>query len=519
MLAEKDFLNAAKQGCESCDAQSAGDASFAADSYYEQTDFTDPVQAAVSGATVSATESRQHAPAAPAIAAYVAIFSLYKHNARQAFLDAARVILGKRSRRIAAGVAAAMALPTLGVVTALGVAPGSVHETVPQNLVLKDIPISADAIAEQAGVIQNYVFQERILRGDTVAALMQRLNAVDATAFQFLTRDGTAKGFLSLKPGRIVVANVNAAKQVQSLRYFQSSSSYLELTRTDAGFVVTERAIAEVPRLIVKSGVISSSLFGATDSAGVPDAVATQLAKIFSTDIDFHIDLRKGDRFSVAYEAFYDHGELIRTGRITAAEFQNKNYSHTAVLFKGTDGDDAYYSINGENRARGFLRSPVEFSRVSSGFGGRIHPIFKQWRAHTGTDFAAPIGTKVMSAGDGVIESAGWKNGYGNTLEIKHGGETTTLYAHLNSFATGIVVGKKVKQGEVVAYVGKTGWATGAHLHYEFKVAGVHQDPLTVALPKASPLPVAQKGQFDKVAAGANASFMVAQQTHTANFE
>src|SRR5213075_2596915 len=234
-----------------------------------------------------------------------------------------------------------------------------------------------------------------------------------------------------LVPGRTLQVETGDAGELRTLRYFVRATSLLEVTRNDAGFEARNRAINEAPRLVYKSGVVRSSLFAATDAAGIPDAIAMQVARIFATDIDFHSDLRKGDRFSVAYEMIYEAGELVAPGRIVAAEFVNDGRTYRAVLFQDDEGHDAYYSLDGASRAKAFLRSPVEFSRVSSGFGSRMHPIFNQWRAHTGVDFAAPQGTRVLATADGVVLSAGVRGGYGNAIEIRHGGGVVTLYGHL----------------------------------------------------------------------------------------
>jgi len=265
--------------------------------------------------------------------------------------------------------------------------------------------------------------------------------------------------------------------------------------------------------------VIRSSLFAATDAAGIPDAIAMQIVKVFATDIDFHSELRRGDRFSVVYEMVYDSGELVATGRILAAEFVNDGHAYQAVLFHDDEGHDAYYSLDGASRAKAFLRSPVEFTRISSGFGGRMHPIFKNWRAHTGVDFAAPQGTRVMASADGTVIFAGVRGGYGNCIEIRHGGGVTTLYGHLNAFARGVHAGTHVQQGEPIGYVGHTGFATGPHLHYEFKLAGVHQDPLKVALPKAEPVPAALRAEFERVAQDARATIARVSVATAARFE
>ena len=244
-----------------------------------------------------------------------------------------------------------------------------------------------------------------------------------------------------------------------------------------------------------------------------------QIARVFATDIDFHTDLRKGDRVAVVYEMIYDSGELVAPGRILAAEFVNDGRAYQAILFRDAEGVEAYYSFDGTNRAKAFLRSPVEFSRVSSGFGGRFHPIFRNWRAHTGVDFAAPQGTRVIASADGYVVAAGNRGGYGNTVEIRHGGSVTTLYAHLSGFAKGIRAGSRVRQGEPVGYVGATGFATGPHLHYEFKISGIHQNPLRVALPKAEPVPAQLKARFLEVASEARATIGRVSATSAARFE
>jgi murein DD-endopeptidase MepM/ murein hydrolase activator NlpD len=298
-----------------------------------------------------------------------------------------------------------------------------------------------------------------------------------------------------------------------------NTSSILEVTRSPDGLSARQRAIAEAPRLVYKTATIRSSLFAATDSAGIPDAVAMQIARVFATDIDFHSDLRKGDRFSVIYEMMYEAGELVAPGRILAAQFVNDGRVHHAVLFQDDEGSEGYYSLDGSNRAKAFLRSPVEFSRVSSGFGARFHPIFRNWRAHTGVDFAAPRGTRVLATADGHVVAAGPRGGYGNAVEVRHGSGITTLYAHLSGFASGVRSGARVRQGEPIGFVGATGYATGPHLHYEFKVAGMHQDPLRVALPKADPVPARLRSHFLAIANDARAKIDLVSSVPSGRFE
>ena len=212
----------------------------------------------------------------------------------------------------------------------------------------------------------------------------------------------------------------------------------------------------------VASGVIKTSLFAATDAAGISDAVAVQIAEVFSTDIDFHRDLRKGDRFAAVYEIQYHQGEPVKTGRLLSAEFVNNGKTFQAVWFQNPDGEGGYYTPDGKNFRKAFLRSPLEFSRVSSGFTmARFHPVLQTWRAHKGVDYAAPTGTRVKATADGVIEFVGKQGGYGNLVVLRHQSKFTTWYGHLSGFAQGMQKGKRVAQGDVIGFVGSTGVARG----------------------------------------------------------
>ena len=225
--------------------------------------------------------------------------------------------------------------------------------------------------------------------------------------------------------------------------------------------------------------------------------MTVQLADIFSGDIDFLHDLRRGDRFTVVYEMRRIDGEAIGAGRIVAAEFVNKGVSYRAFLWRAPDGTESYYAEDGKSLKKAFLRSPVAFTRVTSGFSlARFHPFLQTWRAHKGVDFAAPSGTPVLAAGAGKVAFAGKQGGYGNVVMLQHGGAHSTAYAHLSRFAPGMKAGARVSQGDVVGYVGMTGWATGPHLHYEFRVDNVQRNPLTIALPNAQPVPAGQKAAF-----------------------
>jgi murein DD-endopeptidase MepM/ murein hydrolase activator NlpD len=249
----------------------------------------------------------------------------------------------------------------------------------------------------------------------------------------------------------------------------------------------------------MRSGEIRSSLFAATDAAGMSDAVAAQIAEVFSTDIDFHRDLRKGDRFAAVYEVQYHQGEPVKTGRLLSAEFVNNGKTFQAVWFQNPDGEGGYYTPDGKNIRKAFLRSPLEFSRISSGFTiSRFHPVLQTWRAHKGVDYAAPTGTRVRATGDGIIEFVGRQGGYGNLVVLRHQSKYTTWYGHLSGFAPGMQKGKRIVQGDVIGFVGSTGIATGPHLHYEFRTNDVHQDPLRVAMPPAPPLALQHRAAFDE---------------------
>jgi murein DD-endopeptidase MepM/ murein hydrolase activator NlpD len=273
------------------------------------------------------------------------------------------------------------------------------------------------------------------------------------------------------------------------LRYFPGGNEQFLMEKTDGAFKLSEQPVELEAHIQMKSGVINSSLFAATDSAGVPDNITTQIVDIFASDIDFHRDLHKGDRFTVVYESLHNDGEPAKAGRVLAVEFVNQGTSYQAVYFQADDGSSGYYAPDGKNLRKAFLRSPLEFSRISSGFSSaRFHPVLQTWRAHKGVDYAAPTGTRVKATANGTVVFAGWQNGYGNVVILQHQGQYTTAYGHLSAFAKGLRKGQRVNQNDVIGYVGATGMATGPHLHYEFRVSGVQRDPLRVAMPAAIPI-------------------------------
>ena len=447
-------------------------------------------------------------------------FAEFKILAQKHGVSLWHALQGVQARRALTAVLVLFALPIFGVLTAFGVSSDSQLDRIERREITENLVLPK---TEDAALIFNAPVQfrasDRVLRGDTVAVLLQRLKVNDQAAFNFLRTDKSARSIFQLRPGRTVQAVTDADGLMQSFTYLHSADQYLQVTRQAGVFTAQELKIAATVQHIYKSGTIRSSLYGATDAAGIPDAIANQMARIFSTDIDFHIDLRKNDRFSVVYEMLYHEGEYLRPGRVLSAEFTNNGKTFEAYLFTDGEGSDGYYSADGQNRAKSFLRSALAFSRVSSGFGGRFHPLLKNWRQHTGVDFAAPRGTPIWATADGTVEFAGVKGGYGNMIEIRHSGGITTLYGHMSGFASSVRRGTRVSQGQTIGYVGATGWATGPHLHYEFKVSGIHQDPLRVALPKAEPLAQKYIASFRQSAALQGEQLALLRNTSFGQFE
>ncbi len=426
---------------------------------------------------------------------------------------------GSLPKQALVAVAVLFALPVFGVLTAFGVATDTQLNKIERSEIIQQLTLPA--LTQDATIPGHFKSSERIQRGDTVATLLQRLNVDDPAAFAFLRTAPEAKTIFQLRPNRTLQATTTAAGKLLSLNYLYSGEEYLQvrLQADGVAFSAEKKKIVSTAQYVRGSGVIRSSLYGATDEAGIPDAIANQIARIFSTDIDFHVDLRKDDQFSVVYEMLYQDGEPLGAGRVVSAEFINKGKAFEAFLFTDSDGSDGYYTADGQNRTKSFLRSALAFSRVSSGFGGRFHPLLKNWRQHSGVDFAAPRGTPIWATADGTVEFAGVKGGYGNVIEIRHAGSVTTLYGHMSGFASNVRRGSRVSQGQTIGYVGATGWATGPHLHYEFKIAGSHQDPMRVALPKAEPLAQKSIAVFKESARAQRAQLALLRNSSFGKFE
>jgi len=325
--------------------------------------------------------------------------------------------------------------------------------------------------------------------GDSLARLFKQQDIPPRQLHDILASSDVAKKLTRIYPGQVLRMRTTAEDGLLELRYEIDALNEMEVKRGDGGY--ESRLVEREPehRVMRAAGKIDSSLFLAAQKANLPENLTMELANIFGWDIDFALDIRDGDQFAVVYEDLYLDGERIGTGDILAAEFINQGKLYRAVRYTDSQGSSDYYAPDGHSMRKAFLRTPVAFTRISSRFStGRKHPILNRIRAHKGVDYAAPRGTPVKATGSGKIVLRGRKGGYGNTVVIQHGSRYSTLYAHLNGFARGLSVGERVKQGEIIGYVGSTGLATGPHLHYEFRVNGVHRNPLTVKLPDAAPL-------------------------------
>jgi murein DD-endopeptidase MepM/ murein hydrolase activator NlpD len=359
---------------------------------------------------------------------------------------------------------------------------------------------------------------------DTADVLLKRLGVDDSEAADVLRQSRVASKQLLGRPGKLVQVEANGNHRLTRMTARWLNDNGQEFTRwtlerTPNGLVEqTEVAPTQVSTQL-GSGTIQTSLFAATDDANIPDSVASQMADIFAGDIDFHRMLRKGDRFSVVYESIEADGEVLKTGRVLSAEFVNNGKTHQAIWFKEPQAKEGgYYNADGVSLRRAYLASPLAFSRVTSGFKMRFHPILQTWRAHLGVDYAAPTGTPVRSVGQGVVDVAGSQGGFGNVVMVKHANGHTTVYAHLSKI--NVRKGQSVAQGQTVGLVGATGWATGPHLHFEFRVKGQHKDPMTMARQSvAVEISAAAREQFKRHAAAAKLELAAAASLQNTNAE
>lgn len=376
-------------------------------------------------------------------------------------------------------------------------------------------PVEIAQLQEQAQALD--LFQLSLLRtdstrsSDTPESLLRRLGLVDSEAASFLRKNPLAKQAFK-QAGRSVTAEADSEQHLLQLnvRWLNNETDTffqrLVVKRTSKGLQAALETSPMNTSIRMTGGTVASSLYDAADEARLPDPVVSQLTQIFSSQIDFHRTLRKGASFSVVYEVLEADGEPLRTGRVLTAEFNNGNKTYEAVWYQEPGQKGNYYSMDGKSLSRQYLASPVEFSRKTSGFAMRLHPIFQTMRAHLGVDYAAPTGTPARTVGDGVVDFAGPQGGYGNVVIVRHGNNHSTVYAHLSRIQ--VRKGQSVQKGQTIGAVGSTGWSTGPHLHFEFRVNGTHVDPQKI-IQQAQSTPLSPSAMAKFKATSAQARFQL----------
>ncbi|EAN8120549.1 peptidoglycan DD-metalloendopeptidase family protein [Pseudomonas putida] len=336
-----------------------------------------------------------------------------------------------------------------------------------------------------------------VARGDTLSTLFAKVGLPSNVVHDVLASGKQAKQFSRLKHGQVLQFELDKDGQLTSLHSKVSNLETIRLTKTAKGYSFDREVSKPVVRTAYAHGVIKSSLSASAKRAGLSHSLTMDMARVLGYDIDFAQDIRPGDEFDVVYEQKVMDGKVVGTGNILSARFTNRGKTYTAVRYTNKQGNTSYYTADGNSLRKAFIRTPVDFARISSRFSaGRKHPILNKIRAHKGVDYAAPRGTPIKAAGDGKVLLAGRRGGYGNTVIIAHGNSYKTLYGHMQGFAKGIKTGSSVKQGQIIGYIGTTGLSTGPHLHYEFQVNGVHVDPLSRKLPMADPIARAERQRF-----------------------
>ena len=333
--------------------------------------------------------------------------------------------------------------------------------------------------------------------GDTLSTIFSRVGLSATALYEVLNSSKEAKQFSRIWSGQHLDFEFDVDGRLQSLSSPLNDLETIRVSRTDAGFQFERERLEPQTRHAYAHAVIDSSLFGAAEQVGLSHTLIMDLANVFGYDIDFAMDIREGDEFDVLFEEKMLDGKSVGTGNILAARFVNRGVTYTAVRYTDAKGQTGYYTADGSNVRKAFIRTPVDFARISSRFSkGRKHPILNKIRAHKGVDYAAPRGTPIKAAGDGKVILAGNKGGYGKTVIIQHGSRYRTLYAHMQGFAKQVRDGSTVKQGQVIGYIGTTGLSTGPHLHYEFQVNGTHVDPLSQKQLMTDPLTGKEKQRF-----------------------
>jgi len=336
-----------------------------------------------------------------------------------------------------------------------------------------------------------------VAKGDTLSTLFEKVGLPAALVHDVLASDKQAKQFTQLKHGQKLEFELGRDGQLTNLHSKINDVESISLSKNAKSYTFNRITAKPTVRSAYVHGVINSSLSQSAARAGLSHSLTMDMASVFGYDVDFAQDIRQGDEFDVIYEQKVVNGKAVGNGPILSARFTNRGKTYTAVRYTNKQGNSSYYTAEGNSMRKAFIRTPVDFARISSRFSmGRKHPILNKIRAHKGVDYAAPRGTPIKAAGDGKVLLAGRRGGYGNTVIIQHGNTYRTLYGHMQGFAKGIKTGGNVKQGQVIGYIGTTGLSTGPHLHYEFQVNGVHVDPLGQKLPMADPIAKSERARF-----------------------
>lgn len=340
----------------------------------------------------------------------------------------------------------------------------------------------------------------KVKKGDTLSTLFKKAGYNDSYMYQVIAGDKSNKQLANIYPGETLAFLKDENEELDQIRLQRSQLESFVVSRNEDGTYSSKEVFIEPEvQLAYAEGEIDSSLFLAGQKAGLKQSMIMELANIFGWDIDFILDIRNGDKFNLVYEELYIEGNKIGEGKIIAATFNNQGRELKAVLYKDKKGNENYFTPDGQSMRKAFLRTPIDFARISSHFNlRRKHPVLHTIRAHKGTDYAAGRGTPIKATGDGKVIHAGRKGGYGKAVIIQHGQKISTLYAHMSKYARGVRAGSRVKQGQIIGYVGSTGLASGPHLHYEFKVNGVQKNSVKVKLPQANPIPKNEMANFKK---------------------
>lgn len=371
--------------------------------------------------------------------------------------------------------------------------------TVQNEIALTETELNNAIAAQQTPIQPELTAHElKVKNGDSLSTLFDRAKIKPEQLAELMASSSAARELVRIHPGDTIKLKTDINGRLMALHYDLDNFTYLQVNRVNDILEASQEKYQIETRTAHASGTIESSLFLASQKSGLSDNLTMELAGIFGWDIDFALDMREGDHFTVIYEEIFKEGKKIMDGNILAAEFVNQGESYRAIRYADpTTGDPGYFAPNGQSLRKAFLRTPVNFTRISSKFTtSRFHPVLHRFRSHKGVDYAASTGTPVRASGDGKIVFRGRKGGYGNAIIIQHGSRYTTLYGHLSKFNSNVSTGSKVKQGQVIGYVGATGLASGPHLHYEFRIDGIHRNPLTVKIPSSNPIEERYRDNF-----------------------